>query len=62
LAEASTSGAIKFIDPMAGGIFSSLLGILSALLSEIFLKIFRFLLTPLIKFILIEKLKENHDS
>lgn len=62
LAEASTTGAIKFIDPMGGGFVSSLFGILSSLTSEVFLKILRLLLTPLIQFILIGKLKENHDS
>ena len=51
LAEASTDGAINFMGPIGSGFVSSFFGILTALLSDVFVKICRFFFAPFIQFI-----------
>ncbi|MBU3612862.1 NAD(P)-dependent oxidoreductase [Polynucleobacter sp. MG-27-Goln-C1] len=61
LAEASTDGALHFIDPKGGGFMRSLFGIFGALLCEILLLICKFLFAPLLQLIIFRKLESNHE-
>jgi nucleoside-diphosphate-sugar epimerase len=63
LAEASSRGAINFLgNKVDNGFLVSLLGIMSAILIELFFRLSRLLLAPLIKIIFSEKLKRADDS
>jgi nucleoside-diphosphate-sugar epimerase len=62
LAEASTIGAINFIDPRGSGFMRSLNGILGALFFEIAISICKLLFSPFFQLLFLRKVDSNHES